>query len=141
MKTLSTIAAALFLVLSFSSFASDIPTTTKSSIDNRVNKYIRAISLGDSEGVEEILDQSLTYRFVRGTEIKTYGKADLVKAMKAAGKAEQNCSTAYHMLENEEGQTVVVLNQKYESFTKFTRLTFTDTKEGLKISKIASWFE
>ncbi|WP_207429077.1 nuclear transport factor 2 family protein [Pedobacter sp. SYSU D00535] len=141
MKTLTTIAAAFLMIISLSSFAADRSSENKSSIEYGVKKYVRAITMGETEGLEDVLSQSLTYRFARGNEVKSFGKADLMKFMKEAGKAEQNCSTAYQILESESGESIVLIDQKYADFTKLTRLTLQQGKDGWEISKIASWFE
>jgi len=141
MKTLSAIAAAVLMTISLSSFAAEKAPANRTSLDFSARKFVDAVTQGDTENLEEILDNSLVSRFARGTEIKSYGKRDVLKALKDAGKVEQNCSTDYEVLETGAAQSIVLLSMKYDTFTKMTRLTLNDTPEGWKISRIASWYK
>ncbi|WP_207423310.1 hypothetical protein [Desertivirga brevis] len=141
MKTLTTIAAAFFMMISLNSFGADKTSSYKVSVSNNAKKFVSSISEGNIEGLKDILDNSLTLRFTRGMEIRSYGKQEVLKALKDAGEVKQDCSVAYQNQENEDGQSTVLISMKYENFTKMTRLTFKDTKKGAMISKIASWYE
>ena len=141
MKTLSAIAAAVLITISLSSFAADKAPANRTSLDFSAGKFVDAITQGNTENLEEILDNSLVSRFARGKEIKSYGKREVLKALKDAGKVEQNCTTDYEVLETGVSQSVVLVSMEYSNFTKMTRLTLTDTPEGWKISRIASWYK
>lgn len=141
MKTLKTLTAACLMIISLNSFAETSPAISKAKLENNAGKYVEAIAYGQIKGMSEIMDDSFTYRFVQGNKIKTYTKADFLQMLKASENIRQNCSVTYTFEQTEIGEPVVLINMKYENFTKVTRLTFTDAEEGMKISRVASWYK
>lgn len=141
MKTLKTLTAALLIIFSSSAFANDNDDTKKSEkllMDYTIKRYINAISHGEIKGIAEIFDNDVKMTTTRNNEIQSYGKSDILGALKFTENAEQNCSTDYKFLEMNPTQAVVKVNMKYEGFSKVNVISLANTAKGWRITNIST---
>ena len=140
MKTLKTLAAALLMFLSFSSFAADETKSEKLLMDYTVKIYIDAVSHGKMKGLSQVLDSDAKFTFTRNNEIYNYGKRDYLEFLKSTENIEQNCVTKSSIIDLNSTQSIVKVMMQYEGFTKIVHISLAKTSEGWKITNISNSF-
>jgi hypothetical protein len=140
MKTLTSIAATLLMVVSFSSFANEEPAVQKLTMDYALKTYIDAMTSGKVKGFAEILDSDVKFTITHGEKIVNYNRAEMLGAMKGTENVVQNCSTDYTIVEQNNNQAIVKVIMKYDTFTRINFVTMAQTKKGWKITNVSSAF-
>ncbi len=140
MKTLKTITAALLIAFSFSSFAADGSAKEKLEMNYALKTYIAAVTEGKLAPLPEILDKEVKFSSTRGEKIMSYGKAEMLKALKISENVKQNCSTSYSIVEGTPTFSVVKVTMKYDNFSRVSYLNLANTGNGWKITSVSTSF-
>lgn len=140
MKTLRTLLAASFMIMSFSTIADELNTSNKLSIDFALKSYLDAISEGKLKGFAEILDNDVKFTVSRGEKIINYSKSEMLNSLKLQEGVKQNCQTEFQIVEKSLTQSIVKVTQKYDEFTRVNFVTFNNTSKGWKITNVSSSF-
>ncbi len=140
MKTLKTLAVALFMVVSFSAFAAKQPQSKRSDMTQVVKTYVDAVSLGKVDDLPEILDQDFRFTTTRNAKIINHNRTEIIKVLKASKNVEQNCTTEYTVIQATPTQGLVKLTMKYQDFSKIQYLNLTNTGQGWKITAVSTSF-
>ncbi|MDB5119944.1 MAG: hypothetical protein JWN56_1162 [Sphingobacteriales bacterium] len=138
MKTLKTLTASLFMILSVSAFAADGVKNEKSKIDNTLNTYVEAVANGKMEGLGDILDETMKFTVIRADKVVNYSKTDLLNYLKHSENVVQNCTTDYEVEKINSSQAIIKVIMKYEGFTKINYINLDKTGTGWKITNISS---
>ena len=141
MKTLKNLTAGLLAaaVLTSSVFATE-PANQKHEMNYALTSYVDAMAHGKISGLSEVLDKDVKFTSTRGEQIVSFSKNEVLNSLKNAENVEQNCSTAYHVIESNPTLTVVKLVMKYDTFSKVTYLSMANTTKGWKITNVSSTF-
>lgn len=140
MKTLKTIAAALLIAFSFSSFASDGTAKEKLEMNYALKIYIQAVTDGKIAALPEVLDKNVKFTTSRGENVLSFGRTEVLNSLKSSENVKQNCVTEYSVIESTPSASVVKVIMKYDGFSKVTYLSLANTTKGWKITSAATSF-
>ena len=128
------------MIVSFSSFADELNSSNKLSIDFALKSYLDAVSEGKVKGFSDILDNDVKFTISRGEKIVNYSKSEMLTSLKSSEGIKQNCHTEFQILEKTLTQSIVKVTQKYDEFTRVNFVTFNNTPKGWKITNVSSSF-
>lgn len=140
MKTIQTLLAATFMVLSLNSFAIEDPKSQKLGMDYALKTYIDAIASGKVKGFAEILDNDVKFTITRGEKIINYSKSEMLSSLKSSENISQNCQTNYAIVEQGPTQAIIKVTMKYDVFSRINYVTMAQTSKGWKITNVSSVF-
>lgn len=135
---------ALFLLAAFNNLSkAALPDKTreKITVNNAISGFINAFCHGKIKGFRQLLDDDVKATILRGTEIMTYNKLEILEWLAPTNNIEQNCQTSYSIIESIPHETVVKVVMKYENFTRENYITLTESNEGWKIVHISTRFK
>ncbi|HXI01505.1 MAG TPA: nuclear transport factor 2 family protein [Sphingobacteriaceae bacterium] len=138
MKNLTTLTAALLMVLSFSAFAADESNNQKLNMNYALKTYMDAVTHGKISGLSEILDTDVKFTNTRGNKIINYNKSEILRSFNDNQNIAQNCSTDYRVMELNSTITIVKVVMKYEEFSKISYVSMANTTKGWKITNVSS---
>lgn len=138
-KTLSTIATALLMIVSFSSFA----TTSVNPLKNMDSKailmtYIEATTLGSNMYNKFLLADDFEY--VNTANKGTSNKKEYLKFLKSNKGLKFNAETDYQILDETGDTCIAKATSKFENFTRVDHITLNRTAEGWKVSKVVTTY-
>ncbi len=128
------------MVITIGTFADELNTSNKLSIDYALKSYLDAVSEGKIKGFADVLDGDVKFTVTRGEKIVNYSKSEMLSSLKSSEGVKQNCTTEYAIVEQNSTQTIVRVTQKYEEFTRINFVTFNNTSKGWKITNVSSSF-
>ena len=138
MKTLKRTTVALCLVLAYgTSFAFQM-TSVKHSMPVAVNAYIDAVAYGKTDHLDEIIDSRAVFTISNGSRVQSYNKKEVIDLIKSTKAVQQNCETSFKVLDSNEKRASVKVLYKYENFIRVDNITMSGTKNGWKITRVAS---
>jgi len=141
MKTLKTIALGLALLATvFTANAKEKPAE-RLTRNYAINTYVDAMSRGRIQGLNEVLDATAKFSMLRGTQVYSYSKDEMLKFLKGNQNVEQTCTVSTSVVENNENINVVKVDMKYDSFVRSNYVTVANTGEGWKITSVYSVFK
>jgi hypothetical protein len=142
MKTLKTIFAALALVVICSvAKASDDSDIARLSKDNAITSYINAMTNGNMKGFNEVLDPTAKFSMLRGKDVISFTKADMLDFMNSNKDIKQACTTTASVVESTGDVSVVKVDMKFKDFTRTNYVTIANTGKGWKITSVYSLFK
>jgi hypothetical protein len=142
MKTLKTIMLGLvLLVVCGVAKANPIPEPETLTKTYAVNTYINAITRGKLDGFNDVLDQSVKFSMLRGSEILCFDKKQMVDFMKKVKNIQQACTTSIHVVESGNDVAVIRVDMKFENFMRSNYVTIANTPNGWKITNVHSVFK
>jgi hypothetical protein len=140
MKTLKSLT--LGLVLLFTVVAAKAADKYERFTKNyAISSYIDAMGHGKLNGLTEVLDSSVKFSMLRGTDVISYNKADMLGFMKTTEGVEQGCTVTTSEVQNNDDVTVVKVDMKYPTFTRSNYVTVANTGAGWKITNVYSVFK
>lgn len=128
------------MVITIGSYADELNTSNKLSIDYALKSYLDAVSEGKIKGFADVLDGDVKFTVTRGEKIVNYSKSEMLSSLKSSEGVKQNCTTEYAIVEQNSTQTIVRVTQKYDEFTRINFVTFNNTSKGWKITNVSSSF-
>ena len=142
MKTLKSLFAALALVVVCSvAKASDDADIAKLSKDNAITSYINAMTAGNMKGFNEVLDSTVKFSMLRGKDVVSFTKSDMLEFMNSNSGIKQTCNTTATVVENTGDVTVVKVDMQFKDFTRTNYVTVANTGKGWKITSVYSLFK
>ncbi|MGJ1499264.1 nuclear transport factor 2 family protein [Sphingobacterium spiritivorum] len=141
MKTIiKTIATALLLITSFSSFANENPDPLKNMNSMAiVRTFLEASALGQATLNEELLAKDFQYYNASSPDL-TYNKKQYSEFLKSTKGLKYNCKTSYQILDESGSHCVAKVTMKFENFTRVDYITLNRSTESWKVSKVVSTF-
>jgi hypothetical protein len=141
MKTLKSIVLGLALLVVTNVVKADEPVVAKYSKNHAISTYVSAMTEGKSAGLKEVIDQSAKFSTLRGKQVVSFDKADLLKYAEQNKNVRQSCTTTTTEVESNNDLSVVKVEMKYENFTRTNYVTMANTGEGWKITNVYSVFK
>ncbi|MGJ1195528.1 hypothetical protein ACR777_00190 [Sphingobacterium spiritivorum] len=141
MKTIiKTIATALLLITSFSSFANENPDPLKNMNSMAiVRTFLEASTLGQATLNEELLAKDFQYYSASAPDI-TYNKKQYSEFLKSTKGLKYNCKTSYQILDESGNHCVAKVIMKFDTFTRVDYITLNRSTDSWKVSKVVSTF-
>jgi hypothetical protein len=143
MKTLKTIILSLAAVVAFgAASAKNInPESDKMSVNYAVSTYVNALSHGQNNGLNEVIDSNCKLTMLRGKSMLSFDKAQLMESFQTTQNVQQNCTTSIAVNETNTDLTLVTVTMQYAGFTRVNYVTLANTATGWKINNIYSVFK
>jgi len=139
MKTLKSIALGLVILLSFGA-AKAADKVERLSKTFAISTYIDAMSHGKLQGLNDVLDATAKFSMLRGTQVTSFGKAEMLGFVKENKDIEQTCTVSTTEMETNNDISVVKVDMKYNGFTRSNYVTVANTGAGWKITNVYTVF-
>ncbi|MBD1426701.1 nuclear transport factor 2 family protein [Sphingobacterium arenae] len=137
--TLKTIAAALIMVTSLSSFASERPNPLKDVESSMIlNTYLEAVTLGSIELNKFLFTDDFQYRNVNNND--RAGKKEYIKYLNANKGNKYDCKSSYQILSQDGKVCVAKATMTFDNFTRVDYITLNQSKDGWKVSKVETTY-
>lgn len=106
-----------------------------------VNTYVNAITRGKLDGLNDVLDKSVKFSMLRGNDVLSFDKKEMLNFMRKDRNVQQTCLTSTHVVENSNDVAVVRVDMKYDNFVRSNYVTVANTGAGWKITNVYSVFK
>ncbi|MBS7564190.1 nuclear transport factor 2 family protein [Mucilaginibacter sp. Bleaf8] len=141
MKTLKSLLFAALLMVSTLVVKADEPNAVKLTKTYAINTYISAVSQGKMQGLNDIVDANAKFSMLRGKQLLTFDKADVLNFMVKNANVKQECTTTASVVESNTDITVVKVDMQYNNFVRSNYVTLANTGNGWKITNVYSVFK
>ena len=138
-KTLSSIATALFMMISLSSFAAS-PNNPLKNMDSKaiVMTYVEATLLGSDLYNKYLLTDDFEY--INTANNDSFNKKAYLKFLKVNKGLKFEAKTSYEILD-ETGKTCIAKAKSvFDNFTRVDYITLNKTDDGWKVSKVVTTY-
>ena len=105
-----------------------------------VNTYIDAMTRGKLGGLNDVLDKSAAFSMVRGNQVLSFDKKQMIGYFQSNKNTEQQCTTSTSVVESNPAIAIVKVDMKYDNFTRSNYITIANTGNGWKITNVYSVF-
>jgi hypothetical protein len=102
-----------------------------------VNMYINAVTTGNTDNLDKILDNDLQFNTARGANVNTLNKDQLVDFIKANTVTGLAVTTDTTVLTSDNGTLKVKVDFKYDGYTRTDVLSLVKTN-GWKVTSVDS---
>jgi len=142
MKNLKSIMLGLALLLVCGAVNAN-PTTDNENLTatHAINTYVDAMTRGRVNGLNEVLDQSVKFSMLRGKEMLSFDKKEMMTFLSKSKNVEQSCVTSTSVVESNGDVAVIKVDMKFDGFTRSNYLTLANTGSGWKITNVYSVFK
>jgi hypothetical protein len=140
MKTLKTMMLGLAMLALCGAVKANTNDNGKLTKNYAINTYIDAMTRGKLAGLNDVLDQSAAFNMVRGKQVLSFGKKQMLDYFQSNKNVEQQCTTSTTVVENNAGIAIVKVDMKFENFTRSNYVTIAHTANGWKITNVYSVF-
>jgi hypothetical protein len=105
-----------------------------------INTYVDAMTRGKLGGLNDVLDKSAAFSMVRGKQVLSFDKNQMLEYLKTTRNTEQACVTSTSIVESNDAVAIVKVDMKYDNFTRSNYVTIANTGTGWKITSVYSIF-
>jgi hypothetical protein len=140
MKTLKTMMLGLAMLALCGAVKANTNDNGKLTKNYAINTYIDAMTRGKLNGLNDVLDQSAAFNMVRGKQVLSFDKKQMLDYFKTNKNIEQQCTTSTSVVESNAGLAIVKVDMKFENFTRSNYITIAHTANGWKITNVYSVF-
>ncbi|WP_184548897.1 nuclear transport factor 2 family protein [Mucilaginibacter sp. FT3.2] len=142
MKTLKSIIAALALIIVCGVAKANVKVEGDNLTRNfAINTYIDAMTRGKVQGLGDVVDQSAKFNLLRGKNVLSFTKSEMIESVKANKNTEQNCTTSTTVMESNADMAVVKVDMQFDGFVRTNYVTVANTGKGWKITNVYSVFK
>lgn len=141
MKTLKSIVLALMLMVVCGAVKAAPNTDIKLSQNYVINTYIDAMSRGRIDGLKEALAPDAAFSMLRGKQVQSFTKAEMLEYLKSTKNIEQACTVSTSIVETNGDISLVKVDMKFDGFVRSNYVTMANTGEGWKITNVYSVFK
>ena len=140
MKTLKSIMLGLAMLALCGAVKASTNDNTKLTPTYAVNTYVDAMTRGRLSGLNDVLDNSVLFSTVRGKQVLSFDKKQMLDYFKTTRNTEQQCTTSTSVVESTASIAIVKVDMKYENFVRSNYITIANTGNGWKITNVYSVF-
>lgn len=142
MKTLKSLTLGLILLTVFGAAkAGNKPSATVLSKNDVISTYVDIVSHGKLDKANDIFDATVKFSMLRGNQVTSYSKAEMLKFMRESRNVEQNCTINTAEVENNNNVSVVKVDMQYNGFVRSNYVTVANTGNGWKITNVYTVFK
>jgi len=105
-----------------------------------INTFVAAMTQGKLAGLNDVLDKSAAFSMVRGKQVLSFDKKQMLDYLQSNKNTEQQCTTSTSVVENGANIAIIKVDMKYENFTRSNYVTIANTGNGWKITSVYSVF-
>jgi len=140
MKTLRSILLGLAMLAMCGVVKANTNDNVKLTQTYAVNTYVDAMTRGRLNGLNDVLDNSASFSMVRGKQVLSFSKKQMLDYFKTNRNTEQICTTSTSVVESNADIAIVKVDMKYADFTRSNYVTIANTGNGWKITNVYSTF-
>jgi len=138
-KTLTTIATALIMITSFSSFAAEKANPLKDVESAKVlTTYLEATTLGAVELNKFLFTDDFEHH--NSANNATFNKKQYTDFLKANKGVKFACETRYEIMDQSGKACIAKATMKFDNFTRVDHITLIQTNDGWKVSKVVTTY-
>lgn len=138
-RTVTTIAAAIIMMTSFSAFAANKVNPLKNmDSKNVVVSYVEATTLGNDLLNKHLFTKDFT--FVNANNGDKHTKKEYSNFLKANKGLKYNCISSYEVLTETATECTATASMKFENFTRVDHMTLVRSEDGWKVSKVVTTY-
>lgn len=138
-STITTIATALLVISTFSSFASTKHNPLKKlSSFSIINTYLEATTTGNNELNKFLFADDFEYR--NSMHKKSYGKKEYTGFLKKNKGLKYDCVTQYEILDESGDACIAKATMTFKNFTRTDYITLNRDNDGWKVSKVVTTY-
>jgi len=142
MKTLKSIIAAVALVIVCGAAKANVNAEGDNLTRNfAINTYVDAMTRGKIQGLGDVVDQSAKFNMLRGKNVLSFTKNEMIESIKSNKNIEQNCTTSTTIMESNADMAVVKVDMQFDGFVRTNYVTVANTGKGWKITNVYSVFK
>ena len=141
MKKLKSIVLSIALLLVCGAVNAKTISNVEPTAKQAVSTYIDAMTHGKLAGLNDVVDKSAKFSMLRGKELLSFDKKEMLSFMSKTKNVEQACSTTTSVVESTADVAVIKVDMKFENFTRTNYLTVANTGKGWKITNVYSVFK
>jgi hypothetical protein len=142
MKTLKSIIASLALIIVCGAAQANVKVEGDNLTRNfAINTYVDAMTRGKVAGFGDVVDQSAKFNLLRGKNVLSFSKSEMIESIKANKNTEQNCTTSTTIMESNTDMAVVKVDMQFDGFVRTNYVTVANTGKGWKITNVYSVFK
>ncbi|MDB5134846.1 MAG: nuclear transport factor 2 family protein [Mucilaginibacter sp.] len=141
MKTLKSIMIGMALLLV--SVATNAASTThhNTTKDEVMDTYLNAVVHGKLEGIDNAIDDDAEFNMIRGNNVNTLHKQQILNTLKAGENIEQDCKCTKSIVQDNDDASTLKVEMKYADFTRIDLITAQRVAGGWKITKVDTSFK
>jgi len=141
MKTLKTIVLGMILLTAFGIAKANTKNDDDVLSQNyAINTFIDALTNGKIDGLNNVLDKTMSFNTLRGKTVQTFTKSEMLGDLQNSKNIKLNCTTSVSVIENNSKVEVVKVDIKYHGFTRSNLLTVANTGNGWKIVNVYTMY-
>jgi hypothetical protein len=142
MKTLKVLALALCLLVSGIIAKADTkPSAATLSKEYALTTYIDLVEHGKLDGVKYIFNANTKFSMLRGDQVVSYTRTEMLASFKQNKGIEQNCTVNTTEIESKNDTSVIRVDMQYKDFVRRNYVTIANTKKGWKITEVYTVFK
>lgn len=141
MKTFKTLALGLCLLAGTIAKADTKPSAATLSKDYTLNTYIDLVEHGKLDGAKYIFNGNTKFSMLRGDQVVSYTRTEMLAFMKQNKNIDQNCTTNTTEIESKNDTSVIRVDMQYKDFVRRNYVTIANTKKGWKITEVYTVFK
>ena len=141
MKTLKSILLGLALLVVTNVVKADEPVSAKTTKNQVISTYVNAITLGNNNGLNDVIDQSAKFSVLRGAKVVSFDKAEMMQFADQNKNVQQACTTTTTEVESNADVSILKVDMKFANFTRSNYVTIANTGDGWKITSVYSVFK
>lgn len=142
MKTLKSLTLGLCLLAAGVVAKANIKNDDKAASPySTINTYVDAMTRGKVDGFDQVIDKSAKFNLLRGKNIVSFDKTQMVDFMKQSENVEQPCTVSTSVVNSDSDITVMKVDMKYDDFVRTNYVTLSHAGNTWKITNVYSVFK
>ena len=143
MKTLKSLMLGLMLMVTGATVNAAVPVIESENLTKTyaINTYVNAMTRGKLDGLNDVLDRSVKFSMLRGKEMLSFDKKEMLGYMQKSKNVNQACTTSTTVVENTGDSSVIRVDMQFDNFVRSNYLTVANTGNGWKITKVYTEFK
>ncbi|RYY07338.1 MAG: hypothetical protein EOP43_03555 [Sphingobacteriaceae bacterium] len=105
-----------------------------------ISSFIDADTRGLCNGLANIINDNAKFTMMRGDQLISCNKKQIVNYLEKLRGIQQNCTTSYDVIEAADKYALIKVVMKYPAFTRFNYVTMNECSDGWKITNVNSIF-
>ncbi len=140
-KSITSIAAALLMIASFSSFAAEpILVNAPTASSNTLSAYVSSLTEGLNDFNNMIFAKDFEYSNSADRTEKKYNRRQYMQFLKQNKGLKFECTTTYQVLDETGNTSLAKVTMVFRDFTRVDYLTLHASNGGWKVSKVVTTY-
>jgi len=106
-----------------------------------INTFVDAMTRGKLAGLDAVLDKSAEFNMMRGKQMLSFTKNEMLEFFKSNKNIEQACTTSTSIVESDSKVAIVKVSMKYDNFVRDNYVTIANNGSSWKITNVYSVFK